>query len=286
MAMYDVFVKTYGYASQLVEASSKEEAIEIAKNNPYEWGSSSHSWWHDDNHIIKVNEVNNMGTYVPNCEKNEVIPSFGVNELMEIFNVRFAPFIKELNELKGFTAMSVGVTDYGNVSANICENLWEFVQMITMNGNETNPTHLPAFFVDFTHPNKKVHEEIIECLYINSMDYYDNTDFIRVDIYDYTDLECLTGILARFQTKHYKWVASSDDGCYEVDSQHLFTDKCLCYCDMRNAALAKMKWNTNYDEDFADVCDGDYIGYEVQFYQDKIIHKSYSGTYTYEIVEC
>ena len=52
---------------------------------------------------------------------------------------------------------------------------------------------------------------------------------------------------------------------------------------MRNSALEKMKWNTQYEEDFHDV-DG-YIGYNVKFSQDKIIHESYSGVYTYEIKE-
>jgi hypothetical protein len=52
---------------------------------------------------------------------------------------------------------------------------------------------------------------------------------------------------------------------------------------MRNAALEKMKWNTEFDEDFDDVDDSDYIGYKVKFSKDKIIHESYSGIYTYEI---
>lgn len=54
---------------------------------------------------------------------------------------------------------------------------------------------------------------------------------------------------------------------------------------MRNAALEKMKWNTEYDADFADIIDDGYIGYEVKFRRNKIIHESYSGVYTYEIKE-
>ena len=54
---------------------------------------------------------------------------------------------------------------------------------------------------------------------------------------------------------------------------------------MRNAALEKMKWNTEYDADFADIIDDGYIGYEVKFSRNKIIHESYSGVYTYEIKE-
>ena len=54
---------------------------------------------------------------------------------------------------------------------------------------------------------------------------------------------------------------------------------------MRNAVLEKMKWNTEYDEDFADIMADGYIGYEVKFSRNKIIHESYSGIYTYEIKE-
>ena len=51
---------------------------------------------------------------------------------------------------------------------------------------------------------------------------------------------------------------------------------------MRKNALEKMKWNTEYT-DFAK--ENESIGYEVSFSQDKITHNSYSGLYTYEIVE-
>ena len=54
---------------------------------------------------------------------------------------------------------------------------------------------------------------------------------------------------------------------------------------MRNAALEKMKWNTEYREDFGDLEDGEYIGYKVRFSKEVIIHESYSGIYTYKIVE-
>lgn len=45
-----------------------------------------------------------------------------------------------------------------------------------------------------------------------------------------------------------------------------------------------MKWNTEFDEDFCDIEDCDYIAYKVKFFKNKIIHASYSGVYTYEIV--
>lgn len=80
----------------------------------------------------------------------------------------------------------------------------------------------------------------------------------------------------------YKWVASSDDGAFEDESKTMFSSKKSCYNNMRRHALAKMEWNTQYDEDF---CDCDSIGYEVQFTPNSITHKSYSGVYTYQIVE-
>lgn len=86
----------------------------------------------------------------------------------------------------------------------------------------------------------------------------------------------------------YTWVAKSDDSCYDVQG-NVFDTKQECYEDMRNAALEKMKWNTQYVEDFdwengeVKEDDNNCIGYEVSFMPHKIIHKSYSGTYTYEI---
>lgn len=86
----------------------------------------------------------------------------------------------------------------------------------------------------------------------------------------------------------YYWRAYSDDGAYEVDSVtdygKQFKTQKEAYEHMRNAALEKMKWNTEYDEDFED----DYpIGYTVNFMfsKGKITHESYSGLYTYEIIE-
>lgn len=79
--------------------------------------------------------------------------------------------------------------------------------------------------------------------------------------------------------KKYKWIASSDDGCFEDESCKEFTSKEECYNDMRNAALEKMKWNT----EFYDCDDDDTLGYRVHFSKNKIIHESYSGVYTYEI---
>jgi hypothetical protein len=82
--------------------------------------------------------------------------------------------------------------------------------------------------------------------------------------------------------KKYKWFAASDDGAFEDESRQLFASKEECYNDMRNSALEKMKWNTEYAHDFND-CES--IEYGVMFYPERIIHASYSGVYTYEIKE-
>lgn len=78
----------------------------------------------------------------------------------------------------------------------------------------------------------------------------------------------------------YYWKAKSNDGSYEERSSKDFPTKKEAYEDMRNHALEKMKWNTEW-EDLDD--NGDSIGYEVHFSQNEIIHKSYSGEYTYQI---
>lgn len=86
-------------------------------------------------------------------------------------------------------------------------------------------------------------------------------------------------------TKKYKWVAECSDGAFYDESDKCFETKKECYDDMRNHALEKMKWNTEYNNDFEDIGDDDYIGYNVRFSQNMITHESYSGLYTYEIKE-
>ena len=81
--------------------------------------------------------------------------------------------------------------------------------------------------------------------------------------------------------KKYRWVAESNDRSFEDESRQEFASKEECYNDMRNAALEKMKWNT----EFYDCDDDDTLGYKVHFSKNKIIHESYSGVYTYEIKE-
>ena len=51
---------------------------------------------------------------------------------------------------------------------------------------------------------------------------------------------------------------------------------------MRNNALEKMKWNTEFEEDFAENMP---IEYKVSFSPDEIRHESYSGLYIYKVVE-
>lgn len=82
--------------------------------------------------------------------------------------------------------------------------------------------------------------------------------------------------------ERFKWVAFSHDTAYEVNSEHCFATKDECYNDMRNTVLSKMKWNTEYKEDFGDGTTA--ISYKVWFEQGMIVHQSYSGTYVYLIV--
>ena len=82
-------------------------------------------------------------------------------------------------------------------------------------------------------------------------------------------------------TGKWKWIAKSDDGGFSDASKYLFDSLKEAYDDMRNAALNKMKCNTQYDEDFPD-CEK--LSYEVHFTTMRIEHTSYSGTYRYEIV--
>lgn len=82
----------------------------------------------------------------------------------------------------------------------------------------------------------------------------------------------------------YSWKAKSNDESYEVEPHIWFNTKEEAYNDMRNYALAKMKWNTEWC-DFSDMAEDDWIGYNVKFHQNYIVHESYSGIYTYEIVE-
>ena len=78
----------------------------------------------------------------------------------------------------------------------------------------------------------------------------------------------------------FYWKAKSNDSCFEDKSTCLFKTKKEAYDDMRNAALNKMKWNTEFEEDFAEE---NTIDYHISFSKNSIVHNSYSGQYTYKI---
>ena len=80
----------------------------------------------------------------------------------------------------------------------------------------------------------------------------------------------------------YIWEAYCKDGSYTDESEVKFKTRKAAYEDMRNAVFEKMKWNTEFDEDFYD---GEPINYYVEFTQDRITHESFSGVYVYEIKE-
>ena len=141
--------------------------------------------------------------------------------------------------------------------------------------------------------------EIGSCASLESDEYYNEyhtmlgCGMIPERAYDFVKLECsarewadkvkeVSNYIKKVAPFKCKWVAYSNDGAYEDFSKGSFDEKKDCYNDMRNAALEKMKWNTEYDEDFSNKDDS--IGYKVRFAQDMIIHTSYSGTYVYKIV--
>lgn len=98
-------------------------------------------------------------------------------------------------------------------------------------------------------------------------------------------VENICGYLKTFLPEKFEWVAFSDDGAYEDISKGTFDSEKECYNDMRRAALEKMKWNTEFDEDLVPENGVDnFIGYVVKFSQNMIIHQSYSGVYVYKIV--
>ena len=79
----------------------------------------------------------------------------------------------------------------------------------------------------------------------------------------------------------FTWEAKSDDGSFDDNANALFDTQEECYKDMRRAALEKATWNTE-PEDFSD-CDK--IHYYFVFSPMQIVHTSYSGTYTYNLIQ-
>lgn len=78
----------------------------------------------------------------------------------------------------------------------------------------------------------------------------------------------------------YYWSVKGDDG-YEDETLDRYDTQEEAYNAMREAALDKMKWNTEFREDFYEK--DDVIDYSVTFSKNEIVHKSYSGVYTYTI---
>ena len=82
--------------------------------------------------------------------------------------------------------------------------------------------------------------------------------------------------------KRFKWVAESNDGWDDCSTRTFGTEK-EAYDDIRDAVLQKMKWNTEHDEEVTEYGE---VTYQVSFKPREIVHKSFSGVYTYSIVEC
>lgn len=81
--------------------------------------------------------------------------------------------------------------------------------------------------------------------------------------------------------KKYTWFAESNDG-WDDCSQKTFDTEKEAYDDMRDAVLLKMKWNTEHDEEVTEYGE---VTYQVSFKPNEIVHESFSGTYTYRIIE-
>ena len=93
----------------------------------------------------------------------------------------------------------------------------------------------------------------------------------------------------------FKWTAVSDDDCFHDKSSKAFATQEDCYNDMMVHAVDKMKWNIEWGDVverpvsptenglITEKQTGFGIGYTLDCYPDKIVHKSYSGEYTYQI---
>lgn len=116
-------------------------------------------------------------------------------------------------------------------------------------------------------------------------------DTFFLDVY-YNDVEAKAATFGdltyRYQpdiTKEKGWVWSceSEDKVDQEQSTHAFGTKEECYNNMRQHALDKMKWNTEWCD--VNELEDDFIGYETHFGKDTITHSSYSGLYTYKITK-
>jgi hypothetical protein len=175
----------------------------------------------------------------------------------------------------------------------ICKKGWELVGMdesiylekanFVVSINET-----PSLTADVTYKAKVIEvNNLGDCLEVIALP-ENHTEPVRLtetNISTHSEFKALVELIERKKSIRYKWTAKSNDGSFTDESREIFDNKEECYNDMRNAALEKMKWNTEYREDFGDMEDGEYIGYTVRFSREVIIHESYSGIYIYKIVE-
>ena len=177
----------------------------------------------------------------------------------------------------------------------ICKKGWELVGMdesiylekenFVVAINET-----PSLTADVTYKAKVIEvNNLGDCLEVIALPIGNGSNepvrLTETNIATHNEFKALIELIERKKNVCYKWIAKSNDGAFEDECSNLFVTKEECYNDMRNAALEKMKWNTEYREDFGDLEDGEYIGYTVRFSKEKIVHESYSGIYTYKIVE-
>ena len=79
----------------------------------------------------------------------------------------------------------------------------------------------------------------------------------------------------------YYWVVHPTHGYSQKVSNGRFKTKKEAYESMRNSALYRMKWNTEFDEFFGQ---GELINYEIKFSRDCIRCISCFGDYIYKIV--
>lgn len=102
--------------------------------------------------------------------------------------------------------------------------------------------------------------------------------------YSFTELVLLSPERICEDVIGYSWEAFGDGGSYKAKSPTLFRTRKEAYEDMRQAALDKMKWNTEYDEDFGGD-DDQMVEYGVSFSRGKIVHNSFSGRYAWHVVK-
>ena len=79
----------------------------------------------------------------------------------------------------------------------------------------------------------------------------------------------------------YYWTVRSTDGCFQGVSGEEYKTKKEAYESMRNSALYRIKWSTEFDEFFGQ---GELINYEIKFSRDCIRCISCFGDYTYKIM--